>query len=108
MSLKRVIEIWTPEVEEKPGFELCPEHLIPKGVRVEPSSRTYRTPGKLSISVNEGYSIISRTMELRSSTVPGRTEHADICELDFTQCAMSSANWGKSKDYLRSWAMVPT
>ena len=35
-------------------------------------------------------------------------EHADICELGFTQCAMSSANWFESKDYLRSWAMFPT
>ena len=32
---------------------------------------------------NEGY--IPRTIELRSATVPGRTEHADICELEFIQ-----------------------
>ena len=39
MSLKRAIEIWTPGVEEKPGLEVCPEHLTAKGVRVNPSSR---------------------------------------------------------------------
>jgi hypothetical protein len=85
MSLKRFIDSWTPGVEEKPGLELCPEHLIAKGVRVMPSTRSCDTPGQLCVRMNEGGSIVSRTMELRSSTVPGRTEHADSCELEFTQ-----------------------
>jgi hypothetical protein len=40
-------------------------------------------PGQLHIG--EGYIILSRTIALRSSTVPGRTEHADICEFEFIQ-----------------------
>ena len=53
MSLKRDIEICTPGVDEKPGLPVCPEHLIAKGVRVKPSSRTCGTQVSV-IRMSEG------------------------------------------------------
>ncbi len=88
MSLKRAIEI-TPEVDEKPGLEVCPEHLIAKGVRVKPSFRTCGT--QVSCHQDE-QGDIPLTIKPRSSAVPGRTEQADICVLELTQWAMSTAN----------------
>ena len=31
--IETVMEIWTPRVDEKPGFPVLPEHLIANGVR---------------------------------------------------------------------------
>src|SRR5258708_20530913 len=36
VSLKRVIAICTPLVEQNPGFVACPPPFTPKGVRVHP------------------------------------------------------------------------
>ena len=47
-----------------------------------------------------------RTIELRSSTVPGRTEHVDICELELSQCVISSANWRESECQPKRWEIV--
>src|SRR6266702_8229624 len=39
--LKRVMEIWTPLVEENPGLNAWPPPFTAKGVRVDPKMRNY-------------------------------------------------------------------
>jgi hypothetical protein len=42
MVLNRVMEIWTPLVEENPGLNAWPPPFTAKGVRVDPKMRSYR------------------------------------------------------------------
>src|SRR5258708_2069804 len=41
VSLKRVITVSTPLVEENPGFVACPPHFTAKGVCLDPRIRRY-------------------------------------------------------------------
>ena len=92
MSLKLIIEIWTPWVDEKPRLAVCPEQWIAKGVRVKPSSRTCGTPTSLVSHHQDEWDNISLTIKPRSSAVPGRTEQVAICVLELSQWEMSTSN----------------
>jgi hypothetical protein len=85
---------------------LYPEDLIANGVRVNPSSRICgaTVTGQLHVRMNDG---VYLTIKARSSAVPGRTEHADICELELAQWVISSANWGESEGPHKRRAIIP-
>ena len=51
--MKRVIEIWTPQVEENLGLKAWPPPFTAKGVRVDPKMCNY------------GYKVVRQDNEIR-------------------------------------------
>jgi hypothetical protein len=87
VSLKRVIAISIPLVEENPGFVACPPPFTAKGVLLNPRIRSYKNIGRRGL-VHQ----MSRwlTILLTSSAEPGSTEHVDAWEFEEAGCEISS------------------
>ena len=93
MELKRVNAISTPEVDENPGFMVCPPPFTAKGVLHYPRIFIYAKSEKRSagaIDVGEA----QLTILLTSSAEPGSTEHAESWLLEREKCEMSDVYWG--------------
>ena len=85
--MKRVIEIWTPQVEENPELRAWPPPFTAKGVLVDPKMRSYEYK-----SVNQGHDwdMRRRTITLISAAEPGSTEHAETALDEIQACVLSA------------------
>jgi hypothetical protein len=86
VSLKRVITICTPLVEENPGLVACPPPFTAKGVLLDPRIRIYDMRVGKNWWVGSGH----LTILLTSSAEPSSTEQADSSVLEEAACEMSN------------------
>ena len=82
VELKRDNAICTPEVDENPGFAVCPPPFTAKGVlrarRIFSCAKSKNEGQRAAITIGAGY----LTILLTSSAEPGSTEHAESWMLE--------------------------